>query len=147
MLIMAPFYSNMWNIQFGFLWLFTCISTKLMELLLNCFRVHVVWMAWLCAAWSFQMPSWNCWNTLADTSSAITGWMWWMLHIFSLPSGVVSNTVLSFIIHENPMIKYAWGVKGTLVVILHKDKLANFEVSRLCYLSGIYWFCDPSFHK
>ena len=91
----------------------------------------------------FWMLSCNCWNALADTSSVVTGLMWWMLHLSPLPSGVESNTVLSC----NLMIKNVSGVKGTLAVILHKYKLANFEVNGLCYLSGIFWFCDPSFHE
>ena len=43
----------------------------------------------------FQMLSCNCLNALVDASNAVVGLMWWILHLFSFPSGMVSNSVLS----------------------------------------------------
>ena len=92
--------------QFCSRWVVIHFIVKLLNLLTFAFwallQLVVSWtqiilVTLLYADWTlFWMLSQNCWKAPADDSTTDIGLIWWMLHLFSLPSVVVSNTMLSF---------------------------------------------------
>ena len=63
---------------------------------------------------SLWILSWNCWKAPADDSTTDNGLIWLMFYLFSLPSGVLSTTVLSFTIAAILWSKVYAGSKGPL---------------------------------
>ena len=79
---------------------------------------------------SFLILSRNCWKALADDSNADTGIVWWTLHLFFLPSGVVIVTLLLLTIADT-MVKSISGIESTLKMIFYKYKRISFRSEAL----------------
>ena len=113
----------------------------MLQFIISCMQIVLV--TWLCAA--LVLPD-TILKALADDSNADTGLMWWMLHLFSLPSGVVSVTVL-FSLYLKPYGQmYMWG-QNILLVILYKHQQTFFKVRCPSYLPVICWLINPIFCK
>ena len=78
------------------------------------------------------------------TSRLDTGFTWCMLHFFSVPSGVVSETAIIYDFYYMVVIDVSW-IEGAFVMVPDKQQLAYLEVCHTCDLFISHWFCRPIF--